>query len=219
MKTIVGLCLTALILLCLASVATRADFIDSENSIENAVSAGTLNLQVGDADPLSTNFSLSGLNPGANGCASAWSVFNTGSINGGLCLAFGEITNLENGCNEIEIAAGDTGDAQGELGGLLKIAVWMDTGDIGWSAGDYFLDPSGTDIIGVQYSGGSALPESAYFSVDSFGGKSSESLQVIDGNSTAGDLKVDYLFSETDSHDFVAQSDSCFFDIYFILNQ
>jgi len=192
-------------------------FSDTETSAANTFTAGTLNLQVGSADPCTERITLSGLKPTDTGNAASWLTTNIGSINGTLDVMLSAITNNENTRSEVETAAGDTTDVGGELGGLLKVAFWMDTIKDGtWSSGDYYLSSSGTK---VSYVSGSTLPSAAYDVVNNYGSKSWTSVQNVNGTADAGNFRVEYDFPNGGSGDNVAQSDSSVFDITFVLNQ
>jgi len=194
-----------------------AAFSDTETSTGNTFTAGTLNLQVGAADPCVENVTISNLKPTDNGTAATWLTTNIGSINGALDINLGAITNNENTRSEVEIAAGDTTDVGGELGSLLTVAFWMDTNKDGtWSSGDYYLSSGGTKVSWVS---GATLPSGAYDSLNNFASRSWASLQTVNGTADAGNFRVEYNFPNGGSGDNVAQSDSCVFSITFTLNQ
>jgi predicted ribosomally synthesized peptide with SipW-like signal peptide len=219
LKKIIGLGLAGIVLLSLAATGTWAFFQDSEAGSGNTMTSGTLDLQVGTQDPMSEKIEIDNIQPGNNGNTASWPVHNSGSISGSFYLSVGEVSNAENGRSEVESASGDLSDDQGEMGGLLTLALWMDNGAGGWSSGDYYLDPSGSGLDKITWSGGSSLPSGAYFSVDTFSGKSSSVLQNISAGSTPGNFKVDFVFPDSGSGDNRAQSDNCSFDLVFSLNQ
>jgi predicted ribosomally synthesized peptide with SipW-like signal peptide len=219
LKKIIVLSLAGLILLSLTAAGTWAFFNDTETGSENSLSAGTLNLQVGADDPMSESITLDNIQPGDADNLASWAVSNTGSLAGEFAVSVNTVSNAENGCSEVETASGDPGNGEGELGGLLTLALWMDSGNNGWSDGDYYLDPSGGSLVQVAWTDGSGLPDEAYFTVDDFSQKESSNLQLILPNSTPGNFRVDFIFPDNGSADNQAQSDSCTFDIEFSLNQ
>jgi predicted ribosomally synthesized peptide with SipW-like signal peptide len=193
-----------------------AFFSDTETAT-GSFTSGTLNLQVGASDPSTETLTLSNLKPSDAGTVSSWLVTNIGSINGTLDLALGAITNNENTRSEVETAAGDTSDDTGELGTLLKLALWMDTNKDGaWSSNDYYLSSAGAKI---SWSSGSTLPSAAYDILNNFASKTYTGIQTVNGTADAGNFKVEYYFPEGGSVDNVVQSDGCSFNINFVLNQ
>jgi hypothetical protein len=219
LKKTIGLVLASIIIVAVTAGGTWAYLSDTGGRAGNVILTSTLNLQVGAVDPLAAPFSIGDVKPGSQGNASTWAVINTGSISGEFSVAFSAINNQENSRSEIEIAAGDTSDGIGELGGRLKMTVWMDTGTSGWSSGDYYLDPSGANLSPVFWVNGSNLPAAAYYTANAFGGKSSGILQSINGSSGGGNFKIEYNFPLTDYGDNQAQGDSCVAGIIFSLVQ
>jgi predicted ribosomally synthesized peptide with SipW-like signal peptide len=192
-------------------------FSDTEASAGNTFTSGTLNLQVGNADPCTQKITLSGLKPTDTGNAASWLTTNIGTINGTLDITLSAITNNENTRSEVETAAGDTTDVGGELGGLLKVAFWMDTNKDGtWSNGDYYLSSGATNVTWVS---GSTLPIAAYDIVNNYGGKGWANVQTVNSTADSGNFRVEYNFPNGGSGDNQAQSDSCVLDIIFVLNQ
>jgi predicted ribosomally synthesized peptide with SipW-like signal peptide len=193
-----------------------AIFSDSETGA-GTFTAGTLNLQVGSADPCTENVTISNLKPTDTGNAATWLTTNIGSINGILDITLGAITNNENTRSEVETAAEDTTDVGGELGTLLKVAFWMDTNMDGtWSSSDYYLSSGGTKVSWVS---DTTLPSAAYDILNNYAGRSWASLQTVNATADAGNVRVEYNYPNGGSGDSVAQSDSCVFNITFILNQ
>jgi spore coat-associated protein N len=193
-----------------------AFFSDTETTA-GSFTSGTLNLQVGTSDPSMETLTLSNLKPSDAGTASSWLLTNIGSINGTLDLALGAINNNENTRSEVETAAGDTSDDTGELGTLLKVAFWMDSDkDNEWSSGDYYLSSSG---VKVDYLSGSSLPSNAYDVLNNYASKTYTGIQTVNGTFDAGNFRVEYNFPNGGSGDNVVQSDSCSFNLNFILNQ
>jgi len=182
--------------------------------------AGTLNLKVGAADPCTETISIGPLKPTDTGNAAIWLTRNDGSIAGNLTVAVGTITNNENTRSEVEENAGDTTDGatQGELGGKLKIAFWMDADKSGnWTSGDYYLKSDATKVSWATDE--TTLPDAAYATVDSYGSKTWTDVQNVAATTELGNFQVEYDFPEGGSGDNVAQSDDCVFTITFTLNQ
>jgi predicted ribosomally synthesized peptide with SipW-like signal peptide len=204
--------------LLLMGAGTYALLSDTEVSTGNTFTSGTLNLQVGAADPCTDKVTLSGVKPTDTGNAATWLAKNLGSVAGNFGIATSAITNLENTITEPESAAGDVTTPAGELGGLLKIAMWMDADkSSGWTSGDYYLKTDGTKVS--WQTGESVLPAAAYAAVDSYASKSWTGLQTVAASTDAGNFKVEYNFPDGGSGDNVAQGDSSALDITFSLTQ
>jgi spore coat-associated protein N len=198
-----------------------AYFNDVESSTGNTFTAGTLNLKVGDADPTTVSISVADLKPTDTGNAASWLTKNIGSISSTLDVAIGSITNNENTLTEPESAAGDTtgGATEGELGSLLKVAIWLDVDESDtWNSGDIALESDSTTLTN---GGSDTLP---YDYLDNYGGDSYSSVITMTGDdSGAGgtdefQFTVDYDFP-SDTNDDRAQSDSAVFDVTLTLNQ
>lgn len=111
----------------LAGAGTMAYFDDQEESTDNSITAGTLNLTTGSSsDGTSFNISASGLAPGESVEVGYLDLQNTGSINGYLDYELTDITDLENGRNDAEIDAGDGSPNSGELSSVLEIRAFVD---------------------------------------------------------------------------------------------
>jgi predicted ribosomally synthesized peptide with SipW-like signal peptide len=217
-KIVVSLMVIALVGALIGS-GIFAAFSDIESATDNTFTAGTLNLKVGSADPCTETISVSNLKPGDTGNAGTWLTRNDGSIAGDLTVAISIVTNNENTRSEVEENAGDTtpGATDGELGGLLKVAFWMDADKSGgWSSGDYYLQSDGSK---VSWASGSTLPTAAYDIVDNYDSVIWTDCQNAAAGTDLGNFQVEYDFPEGGSGDNVAQSDDCVFDIIFTLNQ
>jgi predicted ribosomally synthesized peptide with SipW-like signal peptide len=207
---IIGLVCTAI------GAGVFAYFSDMETA-SGAFTSGTLNLQVGNADPCAETLTISNLKPTDSGTAANWIMTNIGSVNGTLDIALDAITNNENTRSEVETADGDTTDGAGELGTLLRVAIWMDGNNDGaWSIGDYYLSSGGTKVAWVS---GTTIPSAAYDILDNFGSRSYANIQTVNATIDAGNFRIEYDFPNGGSSDNVAQSDSCTFNLNFILNQ
>ena len=219
-KILVSLMIIALVA-ALIGGGVFAAFSDTETTTNNTFTAGTLNLQVGSADPTIESISVPSLQPGDSGNAALWGTYNIGSISGNLTITIGAITNNENSISEPESSAGDVtgGATEGELGGFLQVAIWLDVDESGaWNTGDIALQSNGTTLT---HTGSEALP---YDYLDNYGGDSFASAIVMtaDDSGAGGtdefQFMVDYDFPD-DANDDRAQSDSAVFDVAFILNQ
>jgi len=194
---------------------TLAYFSDTETSTGNSFAAGTLNLQVGSADPMTEHMAFSSMKPGDAANAAAWLTKNTGSLAGKLTVAVSTITNNENACIESEGDSTCTGP-DGELGANLKVAFWMDVDkSASWTSGDYYLNSAGTK---VPWTIAETLPTAAYDILNNYSGKTWTDAQTnIAGGSDAGNFRVEYDLPIATSN--IIQSDSSVFDITFTLNQ
>ncbi|MDI6640204.1 MAG: TasA family protein [Methanocellales archaeon] len=203
--------------------ATFAYFSDTETSTGNTFTAGTLNLQVGAADPTIESISISNMKPDDRGNAATWLTKNIGTLSGKLSLDIGTVTNYENVRTEPEKDATDetTGNEEGELGEYLKVAIWLDFNKNGlWDTGDKYL----TDAPGVVTAEAAItdqpLPAAAYDYLNDFSGKSytADTLAVTMGGNDEFNFRVEYELPEADNINKV-QSDSSVFDITFTLTQ
>jgi spore coat-associated protein N len=108
-----------------------AYFSDIESSAGNTFTAGTLNLQVGSADPTTETITVSDTYGGDSGSYD-WLLKNTGSIPGSLDVTFSSIVDAENGVNEPEEADPDEDGTvaapgtDGELAEVLSLIIYID---------------------------------------------------------------------------------------------
>ncbi|MCD6241510.1 hypothetical protein J7K27_08400 [Candidatus Bathyarchaeota archaeon] len=102
---------------------TYSQFSDTEQTTAT-FAAGTLNLEVGDDDPISWNINLTDLLPGCNNSESVI-ISNSGSINGKLSVSFSNLVDNENGLTEPELLLGDT-EPDGELAENLYLVITID---------------------------------------------------------------------------------------------
>lgn len=220
MKKILGLTIAALLVMALVGGGTWAYFSDVETSSGNLLTAGTLDLTLGGT---TQTFSLSGVTPGdlADPQVDVDLTSAAGSINANLSISIGAVTNYENGQNDPETDANlgndqTLGATDGELGGLVKIAIWVDEGDDGWDdINDYYLTSSQTT---VAWTSGSTVPSGAYETIDSFASKTWADIEAMAASDVVY-FKISYDFPEGGVTDNIAQSDSCVFDITFTLQQ
>jgi len=144
-KTILGSILViSLVSIILAGSYTGAFFSDTETSTGNTFSSGSLNLQVGDNDPVTWKLDenvMPGDSDGEN-----ISVENTGTIDGFLHINFTNLLNKDVTCTEPENNSNDpecntTGiPGAGELAENLFITVYFDNDNSGdFSNGDTLI--------------------------------------------------------------------------------
>lgn len=202
----------------------HATFSDIETATGNTFTSGTLNMQVGSLDPCTQKVTLTSIKPNDSVTAATWLMTNLGSLNGSLNITLSAITNNENVVNSVEVAAGESpSNTVGELGQLITVAFWMDVDKNGsWSSGDYYLASGGTK---VTWASGTTLPPAAYDFLNNYSGKTWANVQTINGTADAGNFHIEYNFPNNGGGipgnlaDNRAQSDSCVFDITFVLNQ
>jgi predicted ribosomally synthesized peptide with SipW-like signal peptide len=122
MKKILGLTVSALMVMGLVGSGTWAFFSDTETSAGNTITAGTLNLQVGAADPVTANFTLTVAVPGSSGNVT-WALDASGDVDGYLDVSFANLVDTENTVYEPE--TGDD-DSSGELADNLVLEIFID---------------------------------------------------------------------------------------------
>ena len=113
----------------LLGAGTVAYFTDTETSIGNIFSAGTLDLKVdGQDDPNVMSIMLSDMKPGSNTGYYKWVLKNVGTLPGKISVTFSVIINDDNGLTEPESACDTTGGPhpEGELGQYLKPGIHPD---------------------------------------------------------------------------------------------
>lgn len=134
--------LTVITLAMLASIGgTAAYFSDTETSIGNSFSAGTLDLNVDGGNTNVVKFSVTNMRPG-NQPRSSYTLANVGTLNGYLDIENVTFSSDENGCGEPETEAGDMtcgnpGATEGELANVVNLRLFADTnGDGSISTGE-----------------------------------------------------------------------------------
>ncbi len=143
MKKILGLMVSAVLVMGLVGAGTFAFFTDPETSTGNILQAGTLDLNIagGDADVKMIDTSVSNIYPGANATVSS-TLANVGSIDGELDITFSSITNVGavGGTSEFADDSGDIGSSVN-----VTISVYIDVDQSGsWNTGDIDLENDGT---------------------------------------------------------------------------
>ena len=119
-------------------IGTYAVFSDTETSVGNSFTAGTLDLKINGVDTNVVAFTVSNMRPG-NQPKNSFVLSNVGSLNGILDISTVVLSDAENGRIEPEIEAGDTTDdaGAGELSAVVNLRLFVDTNKDGWiSAGE-----------------------------------------------------------------------------------
>lgn len=209
MRKILIALLGVLLVAALAGAGTFAYFSDTETSEDNSFTAGTLDLVVGGGASLP--FVFENIAPGDSD-TDYDGLKNSGSIAGELDIVMSATNNNDNGQEEPENDQGtDTGN--GDLGGQLKMALWLDldedgtaeSTDIGLKSDGTTYDPS----LGLDYA-----------TVDSYSGKSWNGITTLDpsegGNADANIVINWELPSGTDNR---VMGDSVSYDLTFELEQ
>ena len=143
-------------------IGTYAAFSDTETSVGNSFTAGTLDLKINGDDTNYVAFDVENIRPG-NQPKKSMELSNAGSISGYLDIKSAVVTDNENTLIEPEAEAGDTTADQGELSSVVNLRLFVDTDKSGWiSTGDnVFFDgkvntlPASFDLNQVIPAGGS----------------------------------------------------------------
>ena len=143
-------------------IGTYAAFSDTETSVGNSFTAGTLDLKINGDDTNYVAFDVENIRPG-NQPKKSIELSNAGSISGYLDIKSAVVTDNENTLIEPEAEAGDTTADQGELSSVVNLRLFVDTDKSGWiSTGDnVFFDgkvntlPASFDLNQVIPAGGS----------------------------------------------------------------
>lgn len=121
--------------------ATLAYFSDLETSTGNTFAAGSLDLTIDGGNVNVVKFDVSNMRPGSQP-KGTYRLANVGTINGFLDIENIVLTEMENGCLDPELDAGDTtcgdpGVGEGELGQVVNLRLFVDYNCDGWiSTGD-----------------------------------------------------------------------------------
>ncbi len=157
MKKILGLAIVALLVMAMIGGGTWAYFSDLETSTGNTLTAGTLNLQVGAADPLTATITVTDAKPGDNTTGVDWLLKNTGNLPGYLDITFSNIVDADNTVIEPEVGStGEDGTEDGELAERLTLLSYIDEDDNNtFSVGDVqifndFVKGGATALLGQQ---------------------------------------------------------------------
>ena len=171
-----------------AGAGTMAYFSDTEESTENTVSAGTLDLKIGPngGDTAVTTVDVGNVAPGDSGEGKT-TLKNDGSIDGSIDLIFGSAINLEGDNPESE---GDTSDP-GDLGDVLEVEVYVSStlvrGDFSASSPPTFNEVfDGTEEdANVALNAGSSTDLTIKWNLPTSAGND------IQGDSVEGDITVE----------------------------
>lgn len=134
MKKIVTSLVMVLTLGLIVTGATAAYFSDTETSVGNTFTAGTLDLNLDGANVNVVKFNVANMVPG-NQPTKHWTLKNVGSVNGFLDIENVKVTGFENGVTEPETEAGDvtSGAEEGELQNVLGVYLFLDKAPVtGW---------------------------------------------------------------------------------------
>jgi predicted ribosomally synthesized peptide with SipW-like signal peptide len=205
MRRIISLAVVSLVLLATAGVATWTYFTDTEQSTDNSLSAGTLDLNVDGGDTAVTTFSETGKAPGDSGSGST-TLANAGNLAGELDIAFSAITNTGG-------SSGEYGDSTGNLGAEAQIAVYLDINqNATFDDGDIELNTGGANA----YDSGtnSSLD---YADIDDYGSVSYDAVIAAMAASAADDFIVLWQIPTSSGNNI--QGDSVSFDVTFTLEQ
>jgi len=111
------------------TIGTHSYYSDTETSVGNTFTAGTLDLNVdGQDDPNVVHITLSNMKPDDDTGYYKWILKNVGTLPGKVSVTFSTIINDDNGLTEPESACDTTGGShpEGELGQYLKPGVHPD---------------------------------------------------------------------------------------------
>ena len=138
MKKILGLTITAVLVIGIIGGGTFAYFSDTESSANNTLTAGTLDLNIDGGDLAVTTLDVSDVAPGDSGADNS-TLANVGSMLGELDISTSAVTNTP-GAGGTEHEGGS-----GELGANAELAMYIDVDQSGdWSAGDIGLKSDNT---------------------------------------------------------------------------
>jgi predicted ribosomally synthesized peptide with SipW-like signal peptide len=132
---------------------TYALLSDTEQSTNNSLTTGTLNLQAGGSESATTTFAAADLGTGSSGSASS-TVTNTGTLDGYLNFSIEDIRNLENGiANDAESSASDENGGQpGELSQYVTLRLgYDDNGNGSFGSGEVVAEGSLDGMENVQF--------------------------------------------------------------------
>jgi len=138
MKKMLGLTIAALLVIGAVSGGTFAYFSDTETSVSNTLTAGTLDLNINGGNIAVTTFSVSDVAPGDSGSDNS-TLANVGSLEGELDISTSAVTNTP-GAGGTEYEGGS-----GELGANAQIAMYIDVDQSStFNAGDIGLKSDNT---------------------------------------------------------------------------
>ena len=119
-------------------IGTYASFSDTETSVGNSFTAGTLDLKINGADINVIAFTVANMRPGSQP-TNSYVLSNAGSLGGTLDITSIALKDYENILTEPEIEALDTTDL-GELSSVVNLRLYIDVDKSGyWSTGDVMI--------------------------------------------------------------------------------
>lgn len=208
MKKILGLSIAALLVIAMVGGGTWAYFNDTESSVGNTITAGTLDLNWdGGNESDNYTFQIAAADgwPGNSNNSTFKLIKNVGSLDGELDIELTDLLNTESSGGTEHEADG----VGGELGSFAKIAPWIDIGKDGAFTPD-------TDIA-LTSAGGVSTAALQWDTIDSF-------VQIWDAvvsTMSSGDEYRFYIAWEIpgEATDNTAQGDSVSFGVTFTLEQ
>jgi spore coat-associated protein N len=202
MKKILGLTIAALLIIGIISGGTFAYFSDTETSVSNTLTAGTLDLNINGGDIAVTTLSVSDVAPGDSGSDNS-TITNVGSLLGELDISTSAVTNTP-GAGGTEYEGGS-----GELGANAQLAMYIDVDQSGdWSAGDIGLKSDNT-----TYDHPTALD---YAIFDNYASKSWDATENMSASAADDFLMLWQVPTDTGND---IQGDSVSVNITFVLEQ
>lgn len=159
MKKIIIALMSVMITVGLVGIGTYAIFSDTETSLGNTFTAGTLDLKVDGEDDGATvaHIELDNIAPGWSGVPYTWVLKNVGTIPGKVSVTISNIINNENGLEEPEYnpdtavyAPGESAGDVGELGAELIYRIdcpsgWGPVNEHGQMFGAWVNSPNSLD--------------------------------------------------------------------------
>jgi len=133
---VIALLLVAI--MAIGALGSGALFSDTETSIGNTYTAGTLDLAVDGNNGVNTvKFTVSNVAPAYGPALYVYKLENLGSLAGFINLHDIKVTSHENVCLEPEIQAGDDPSSDvGELQDVMGLALFVDQNGDGWFGGE-----------------------------------------------------------------------------------
>jgi spore coat-associated protein N len=205
MKKILGLTVSAMMVMGLVGGGTWAFFSDTETVTGNYFSAGTLDLDVNGSDNPTAVFSLADVVPGDTDNATI-TLLNSGSIVGELDISISSVTNTENTSSGTEFQS--LGGAV--LGASTNMSLWLDVDNGGTiTAGDLGILPNGN-----TYDATSGLQ---YNTIDTYDNMVANPVVASVASGATYTLYAEYYIADTIGNEI--QGDIVSFTIEFILEQ
>lgn len=139
-------------------IGAYATFSDTETSLNNTFTAGTLDLKINGDDTNYVAFNVNNMRPG-NQPKNTLVLSNVGTIAGTLDIKSVVVTDSENDLIEPEAEAGDTTSDQGELSSVVNLRLFVDTNKDGWiSAGEKVFFDGKVNTLPASFDLNQAIP-------------------------------------------------------------